>query len=699
MAVIGSIRNRGKLVAGIVFGALALFVLDALFNGRNKGHGRADEDIAEINGDAISVQEFSTRCDEQENIYRGNGTTVDNQLQEQIRNGVWNEIIHEHTLKYQAEEAGFGTTIGKDEYDDIRFGDNIVPDFKSQQFQDPKTGQPDKDKLRQYFKYIQEQKPEIYDLQKRTLVPQRIYAKYNMLVKKSCFVNSAQVKETWAAKNTKATFTFVAKRLEQEPDSLYPVNDEDLRRYYDAHKGEKKWQQKASRGFAFVKFQASPTPEDIAATEAEMKEWKTDFEATHGKADSLFVAGHATTKNAAAAPYTEGTADKFNDSLITHADTGMVVGPYKDGENWKLVKVKELVDIPEARVRHILLMTQGKSEDVVAKQKARADSILAVVKRDKSKFEALVTKFTEDPGSKNTGGVYEWFDKTRMVPEFTKASFDEKIGAITVCKTSYGYHVVEVLGQRTRKERRVLTVDQKVEPVQALKQMYKTSNEFSLKNADTASFRKAATEQSLAYTPVNELKADQPYVPGVQDPKSMVSWVNHATPESKASEPIQIGDAYYVCVLTAIRAEGTPELKDVREQMTKDARKDKKADALATKMTGKTDLNALAKELATTVQSVPDLPFSSFSLPGGFSDNEVIGKIFALQNGTTSAPLKGDQGVYVASMTTLTPAGEMPENAEDKKPLVDKVRNSAEYQAFNALKEMAHVKDDRSKFY
>ncbi|MBS1946050.1 MAG: peptidylprolyl isomerase, partial [Bacteroidetes bacterium] len=78
--------------------------------------------------------------------------------------------------------------------------------------------------------------------------------------------------------------------------------------------------------------------------------------------------------------------------------------------------------------------------------KNRADSILAVVKRDRSKFEAMVTKFSDDPGSKNTGGVYEWFDKNRMVPEFTKASFDEKPGAITIAKTSYGYHIVEVLG-------------------------------------------------------------------------------------------------------------------------------------------------------------------------------------------------------------------------------------------------------------
>jgi len=57
--------------------------------------------------------------------------------------------------------------------------------------------------LREYFKNVQEQMPMLYDMQKQTLVPQRIYAKYNALVKKSCFVNNLQLQDEWAQKNTK----------------------------------------------------------------------------------------------------------------------------------------------------------------------------------------------------------------------------------------------------------------------------------------------------------------------------------------------------------------------------------------------------------------------------------------------------------------------------------------------------------------
>ncbi len=668
MAVIGKIRERGTLLGIIVGGALVLFVVGDFIGNRS---GAQDRNVGSIAGNEVSVQAYSELVDRQVDLYRQNGTTVDDQLQQQVRNGVWNDLLRQFTLSEEAEKAGFGNTISREEYDDIRFGNNILPDFRNNQnFIDPATGQVSKEQLRKYFKYVQENNIPLYDMQKRTFVPQRIQAKYNDLVKKSCFVNSAQVRDEWAAKNTKADFQFVAQRLDAEPDSLHPVSDTELRRFYDAHKNDRKYRQTASRGFAYVRFNASPTQEDIDNARQDMMGLKTDFEQARGlKADSALV--------------------------MAYADTGTVVGPYRDGNTWKLVKVARLADVEEARVRHILLTSQG--EDAAVKQ--RADSILNVVKRDRSKFGELVEKFSDDPGSKSTGGVYEWFNRERMVPEFTKASFDEKVGAITVVKTSYGYHVVEVLGQRSRKERQVLTIDRKIAPVQAMKAAWKTANEFSLNHPDSASFRKAAEEQGLVYTPVTDLRPEQNFVPGLQDANEVVRWVNHALPDAKSSEPLASGDSYVVCTLLAVREPGVPELADVREKFTAEVRKEKKAAAIAERMKGKTDLQALATELGTTVQNSGNMAFNANSLPGGYSDIRVVGTIFGLANGNTSTPITGDMAVYVAHMNTLTPAGDMPEGAEDVKMLTDRVRNRAAGQVFNALKEAADVQDNRSQFY
>lgn len=694
MAVIGKIRERGGLLVGITLVSLALFILGDWLAGR--GGGRRDQIIGTVGGEEISGVEFERRVNDEVESYRNDfGQQVNSQVTEQVRGSVWQEMLKAKVMLPQVEEAGF--TLTRAEYDDIRFGDNILPDFRSQPNFQGDDGKPSKEKLQQYFESIRLNAPVYNDIQKRRVTENRLYAKYTTLVKKSVFVNSAQAKDDYLSKNTKASFNFVAKRYDSEPDSLYPVADKDLRRYYDQHKNEKKYKQQASRKFEYATFPVKASEEDRKATMAELHELRDAFSASVD--DSLFVVANSESRSYNKAPYAEGGADRLNDSLIVNSPVGTVVGPYQEGEQWKLVKIEELADVPEARVRHILLSTQGgKAEDV---QKKLADSLMAVVKRDRSKFEDLVVKFSEDPGSntKDKGGVYDWFDKKQMVPEFTAASFDEKVGAITIAKTSYGFHIVEVLGQRNRQERRVATIERTMKPSPAtFKEMYKKANDFSLRNTDLEAFKKAADEQGVQVTPVEELRNDQRFVPGLQDANSVVSWVNRAE-QGKVSEPIQSGDSYVVAILTGIRAEGVPALEDVRERFTKEVAKEKKAEAWTAKMQGKTDLNGLATELSSSVQTATELSENTFNLPGGFAEYEVIGKIFSLEGGQTSVPMAGDMGVYMVSMTSKTPAPEPQDLNIDKAGMVQRVRSRAEGALFNALKDAVGVKDERYKFY
>lgn len=692
MAVIGKIRERSGLLLVIVGGAMAAFILTDLFSGR--GSGRQDAVLGEVGGEEIGVMDFEKRVSDEIESYRNDfGQQVNAQMTEQVRNSVWNEMVKEKVMLGQVLDAGFALT--KAEYDDIRFGNNILPDFRSQpNFQGP-DGQPNKEALQQHFSNVQLNAPVYHEIQKRRITENRLYAKYTTLVKKSVFVNTAQARDDHEGKNLKASFSFVAKRYDSEADSLYTVSDKDLRRFYDEHKSELKYKQKPSRKFSYVLFPVQASEADRQQTLAELAGLRADLLSTTN--DSLFVIANSDDRTYNKAPYTEGTADKLNDSLIVNAAVGDVVGPFSEGETWKLVKVKELADVPEARVRHILLSTQeGKSEDV---QKQLADSLLAVVKKDRSKFEDLVTKFSNDPGSVSTGGVYEWFDKQRMVPEFTAASFDQKVGAITIAKTSYGFHIVEVLGQRSRQERRVVSLQRAMKPSPAtFKEVYKKANDFSLRNKTEEAMKAAAEEAGLQLTAVEELRPDQRFVSGLQEPNSTISWVNRAEPD-QVSEPLEAGDNYVVALLTGIREEGVPALEDVRELFTKEAAKAMKAEAYIAKMQGKTDLNGLATELGGSVQSATDMLFNSFSIPGGYSEFEVVGRLFALENGQTSVPLKGENAVYVVSMTNKTPAGEATDLSAEKSSLLQRAQGRVDNGVFNALREAMGVKDNRSLYY
>ena len=102
--------------------------------------------------------------------------------------------------------------------------------------------------------------------------------------------------------------------------------------------------------------------------------------------------------------------------------------------------------VPEqATVRHILFMTQGKPPADDAKIRAQAEQVMNDIKSGKAKFEDMVKKYSEDPGSKDKGGEYTVQRNGQMVKEFEDAAFTQKPGDLGLVKTSYGYHIVQVV--------------------------------------------------------------------------------------------------------------------------------------------------------------------------------------------------------------------------------------------------------------
>ncbi|MEO6316870.1 MAG: peptidylprolyl isomerase [Chitinophagaceae bacterium] len=65
------------------------------------------------------------------------------------------------------------------------------------------------------------------------------------------------------------------------------------------------------------------------------------------------------------------------------------------------------------------------------------------------KFETLASLYTDDPGSKNTGGMYA-INRTEKVmdPDFIKAAFRLKEGQVSpVVKSKFGYHIIQMVSR------------------------------------------------------------------------------------------------------------------------------------------------------------------------------------------------------------------------------------------------------------
>jgi len=101
-----------------------------------------------------------------------------------------------------------------------------------------------------------------------------------------------------------------------------------------------------------------------------------------------------------------------------------------------------------ASVRHILLLTQGKSGAEKAEIRKKMENVLARAKKGED-FAALAKEFTEDSGSKDKGGLYENFEHGKMVKPFEDAAFSVPVGEISgLVETEYGYHILKVEGRK-----------------------------------------------------------------------------------------------------------------------------------------------------------------------------------------------------------------------------------------------------------
>ena len=96
-------------------------------------------------------------------------------------------------------------------------------------------------------------------------------------------------------------------------------------------------------------------------------------------------------------------------------------------------------------VRHILFKIEGKSDAEKKAQRAKAEDVLKQAKAG-ADFAELAKKYSEDPGTKESGGDLGFLAHGQTDPDFDKAIFalqPKEVGGVIT--TAQGYHVIQVL--------------------------------------------------------------------------------------------------------------------------------------------------------------------------------------------------------------------------------------------------------------
>ena len=337
-----------------------------------------------------------------------------------------------------------------------------------------------------------------------------------------------------------------------------------------------------------------------------------------------------------------------------------------------------------------------KDEDEMAELGARADSLKRVL-RNGGDFDDLVQRFSGDPGSKATGGVYDFFPKGRMVKPFEDFCFDKPIGSVGWVETTYGVHLIEVLDRRTEvEEARVAFISKPVAASAATaRDAYAMASEFAINATDKESLMAAAKEAGYATAEANSIAPGARAIAGIRDAGEIVGWAYRSEP-GEVSNPILTSDFYVVAHLDASKKDGVPALSDVEEEMREGAMNEAKGTLYASKMDG-ASLEEVAEAVGETVKTGRDLSVKFPTVRGSGASTEpmVAGAALSIPVGNMSSPIVGTHGVWVIAPQKVTPAGTKDSYLEEQSTLASRARTNFPFTVLNTMQKAAGVEDNR----
>ena len=703
MATLQKIRNRAGIAIAIFIGlALAAFILGDLFKSSSSLMRGKQMELAEVDGKTITYPEFQSKVTELEEIYKMNSgkTSLDAQTTEQIKEQTWQNMVRNLTMKDIYDDLGIA--VSSPELFDMVQGKNPHAIIQSI-FRDPNTGTLNRGALIQFLKYQQSNstgKERSYWLFiENQIIEERSFSKYNNLLAKGIYVTSDEAKTDLKGRNHVANIQFVAKPFASVSDADVKASDEELSAYYE--KNKETYKQENNRNIEYVSFPvvASKTDED------KLIKWINDI-----KAEFATVEDPAAFVNINSDVPFDATYFKKDDlapalgEFAFAGKVGDIYGPYKDGKNWKLAKIQKFEELPDSvEARHILIRVNSQAE--LVKATATIDSIKNLIVVKGQKFEDVARAKSEDTGSANNGGSLGWMRRgMTTVKPLEDAAFFGKVNDLQVVKTQFGLHLLQVINRgKTAPNVQLAVINRTIEPSsQTYQATYSAASKFASENQDVTKFNAAVVAQGLNKKIANVRENDKE-IAGLDNSRLLIRAAFKAKTGSlilstEGTPIFELTDQFIVATMTGEQEKGIASFATVKPRIEVEVKKDKKAQQLIEKMSGKSDLAQLASGLGVSVGEAQNINFDSSSIPGVGYEPAIAGAASVLEANQVSKPVAGSNGVYVVKATSVT-AGNDQDLKADKQRLAASINYRANTVAFEALRENAQIVDKRSKFY
>ena len=709
MAAIGSIRKRSGLLIIIIGVALVLFLLSDFLGKSTFGGPSGETNVGYVKGEPVSQQEFAVRV---ENAVQQQGQAVSTDQRSTVRSRVWEQILRERILETEYTNLGIHVSTEEliDQIRNAKPGSLIYQYFSDpntgqvlDQFRNPNNGLLDGNKVLQTVNNILagENAGQWYPIEAAIKEDAKMQ-KYMTLLKSGMTATSTEAQKTFEERSATVSFNYVVKEFSSIPDAEVELNDAELKAYYNKHKNEKRFEQKnEQRDIKYVVFDMAPTPDDIATLKIEMAEMMPSFEKDTN--DTFFVLENSDRRLNENLEYK--IAQTLNPAImeqVISAEVGAVFGPYQEGEYMNITKLSGLKASPDsAKASHIFIQADPNDPEAMANAKVLADSLKSVIEK-KNNFGKIAEEYSDDLGTATNGGeIANWLTvaNQEMPLAVVRKALDGENGDLEVVQSEAGVHILKINEQTEAIDRYLMaTVDNRIEPSKATANAaYKAASEFAISHKTKESFEN--TDEK------NVVLVAQNVVPGsktlgrVTDADEIIRWAFNAEP-GDVSDPKETETSIIVAMLDIVKTKGALPFEAAKPLITSEARNEKKAEKIITDLGAETTLQDAATKFGTSTQTAANASFESNSLPGGLGrELKVLGAAVAMEPNQVSAPIKGNRGVFVIQVTSKTAASGEADIANEKRQLTSTLASKVTQSAYQALKDVSNIEDNRALFY
>ncbi|MBQ0103583.1 MAG: SurA N-terminal domain-containing protein [Prevotellaceae bacterium] len=714
MATLGKIRKHGVLLVTVIAVALFLFVAGDLFRGAEGLLQQRGQNVGEINGKSMNIQDYQALVDEYQTYYEvlnGTSSFSEDQLA-QIKDEAWQNFVQNELIGKECEALGL-TVTDNEVLDVIKSGASQmlqVPLFMNQQ-----TGRYDYTQLQQFLnEYNQlksdgQQIPEAYTkiykyymFAQKQIRTQYLTQKYQVLLSKLLMSNPVEAKMNFEARTNESDIILASFPYTANTDK-FDVTDQEIKDRYNKDK-EQYYQMIESRDIKYIDVAVTPDDADRAEAEKDMNEAYTELAA----AANNTAAGNVCRQQTSSTQYTnllkmKEAYPQFIASQLDSMEVGTTVKPQFDQMTGYFYTYRLLDKQTQAdSVLYRQLAAAGKDE---AASKATADSIVNALQSGAA-FADIAKKYNQPSDSTWVATAqYQTMAPNADNELFIKTLFNMEAGSVKAVKLSNGMNVVlQVLDKKNpvTKYNVASIVKQLIFSENTYTAAYNKFSSFLAANNTIEKLEANAEKEGYVLQTLPDLTANQHMIAGVHNTREAIKWLFDEAKKGDVSELFKCGnsDHFLVAALTGVNEKGYRSIEKSTDIIKNQIINDKKAEKIIASLKGVKSVSE-AQGKGAIIDSLNHVTFASPAFIRATNASEPVISASASKAAKNAfvGPVKGDNGVYVFQVANKSKINGKFDEKQEMATMSQMNLRAAFQPLVNSLYMKAEVKDLRYKFF